>query len=326
MFIPLYLQVVDGASPTSSGLMLLPLMIGLLTASIGSGADHLPHRPLPGVPDRRHRHPHRRHAAALRPRRHTSRLVSSLYMVVIGLGIGLVMQVIIIAVQNDADPRNMGATTSTATFFRSIGGSFGVAILGSIFATRLAHELAKLPGGTHKRASAAASGSVPSRSATCPQHPRAVPPPLLERALRRLPVGRDLHVDRLRPHLVPAREAAERDPAGLEPVEDVAVLRGGQGGEAAAGALHHRPLPAGSRMTETACLPGDWPLGHPRPAGGLRRREIPAESGRRVSNPRPRAWEARALPTELRPRGAQSSGGRAGFDPDPRASATLVYP
>ena len=150
IFIPLYLQVVDGASPTASGLMLLPLMIGLLTTSIGSGR----------IISRIGRYRLFPIAGTFiltvgmlmlsRLDTETSRLVSSLDMVVIGLGIGLVMQVIIIAVQNDADPRDLGTATSTATFFRSIGGSFGVAVLGSIFATRLAHELTRLPGGADK--------------------------------------------------------------------------------------------------------------------------------------------------------------------------------
>jgi len=72
--------------------------------------------------------------------------VASVYMVVVGVGIGLVMQVLVLVVQNDAEPRNIGVATSTATFFRSVGGSFGVAIFGTIFATRLAAELARLPG------------------------------------------------------------------------------------------------------------------------------------------------------------------------------------
>jgi hypothetical protein len=66
-------------------------------------------------------------------------------MLVVGVGIGLVMQVLVLVVQNDARPQDIGVATSTATFFRSVGGSFGVAIFGTIFATRLASEVAKLP-------------------------------------------------------------------------------------------------------------------------------------------------------------------------------------
>src|SRR5262249_7729686 len=56
-----------------------------------------------------------------------------------------VMQVLVVVVQNDASPGQMGVATSTATFFRSVGGSFGVAIFGTIFASRLSHQLAHLP-------------------------------------------------------------------------------------------------------------------------------------------------------------------------------------
>ena len=68
-------------------------------------------------------------------------------MVILGLGIGLVMQVLVLAVQNDVDYRDLGVATSGATFFRSIGGCFGVAICGAIFSNRLADELAE-PRGT----------------------------------------------------------------------------------------------------------------------------------------------------------------------------------
>jgi hypothetical protein len=66
-------------------------------------------------------------------------------MLVVGVGIGLVMQVLVLVVQNDAKPEQIGVATSTATFFRSVGGSFGVAIFGEIFATRLGDRLARLP-------------------------------------------------------------------------------------------------------------------------------------------------------------------------------------
>jgi MFS family permease len=71
--------------------------------------------------------------------------LASLYMLVVGLGIGLVMQVLVLAVQNDAPARDVGVATSTATFFRSMGGSLGVALFGAIFASRLADELSALP-------------------------------------------------------------------------------------------------------------------------------------------------------------------------------------
>jgi EmrB/QacA subfamily drug resistance transporter len=145
-YLPLFLQIVTGASPTRSGLELLPLILGLLVTSIGSGqiiARWGHYRPFPiagtaimvvGF----------WRLSTMEPT--TSLLARSLDMVILGLGIGLVMQVLVLAVQNDVDYRNLGVATSGATFFRSIGGCFGVAICGAIFSNRLADELSKLPG------------------------------------------------------------------------------------------------------------------------------------------------------------------------------------
>ena len=71
--------------------------------------------------------------------------VASAYMAVVGVGLGLVMQVLVLVVQNDAQPQDVGVATASATFFRGMGGAFGVALFGTIFATRLADELATLP-------------------------------------------------------------------------------------------------------------------------------------------------------------------------------------
>jgi EmrB/QacA subfamily drug resistance transporter len=145
IFIPLYLQLVYGASATSSGLRMLPLMIGLLTASIGSGRaisrlGRYRIFPIAGT------------AILVVGMFLLSRLdvatapwLASVYMLVVGIGIGLVMQVLVLVVQNDARPENIGVATSTATFFRSVGGSFGVAIFGTIFAARLSGQLAHFP-------------------------------------------------------------------------------------------------------------------------------------------------------------------------------------
>ncbi len=143
-YLPLFLQVVNGASPTISGLRMVPLMLGVLTTSITSGqliTRRGRYKAFPIV------------GTALmvlglfllsRMNEQTSILVSSLYMLVLGLGLGLVMQVLVIAVQNAVDYRNLGAATSGATFFRSIGGSFGTAIFGAIFSNLLASHLSSL--------------------------------------------------------------------------------------------------------------------------------------------------------------------------------------
>jgi EmrB/QacA subfamily drug resistance transporter len=143
-FLPLFLQIVDGATPTGSGLLMLPLMAGLLAASIISGRmitkiGRYKVFPVAG-------------AAVMTVGMFllslldldTTRLQSSLYMLVIGVGIGTVMPVLVLVAQNAAAPRDMGAATSTATFSRSIGGSVGVAVFGAIFAARLSDEIGRL--------------------------------------------------------------------------------------------------------------------------------------------------------------------------------------
>src|SRR4051794_34018771 len=145
IFIPLYLQLVYGASATSSGLRMLPLMAGLLAASISSGRaisriGRYKVFPIAGT-------------ATLAVGMYllsrldvdTAPWLASVYMLVVGVGIGLVMQVLVLVVQNDVGPQDIGVATSTATFCRSVGGSFGVAIFGTIFASRLNDELAKFP-------------------------------------------------------------------------------------------------------------------------------------------------------------------------------------
>jgi EmrB/QacA subfamily drug resistance transporter len=142
-FLPLFLQVVRGVSPTVSGVYLLPMVLGLLVTSIGSGQliSRLGrYKVFPVV------------GSALLVvallllstlSQTSSSLVLNAYFFILGLSLGLILQVLVIAVQNSADYADLGAATSGVTFFRSIGGAFGVAICGSIFSNRLATELVK---------------------------------------------------------------------------------------------------------------------------------------------------------------------------------------
>ncbi len=143
IYLPTYLQTVFGASPTASGLELLPLMVGLVGTSIASG-QLITRRgkykifPIIGTA-----------AVALAlyllslMTVNTSLFEASIFMLILGLGIGGVMQVLVIAVQNAVPYEYLGTATSTASFFRSIGGSFGVAIFGAIFNTQLTKNLPK---------------------------------------------------------------------------------------------------------------------------------------------------------------------------------------
>jgi EmrB/QacA subfamily drug resistance transporter len=136
-FLPLFFQEVKGVSPIESGLRLFPMMIGLLVASIGSG--QLVSRwgrykifPVVGT-------------AAMtiglflmsRIDTTTGSWVIAAYLAVFGLGLGLILQVLTVAVQNAVPYEELGTATSGVTFFRMIGGCFGTAVFGAIFSNLL---------------------------------------------------------------------------------------------------------------------------------------------------------------------------------------------
>ena len=147
-FLPLYLQIVKGQSPTSSGLQLTPLMAGLLVTSIVSGnliSRFGRYRPFP-IAGTAVMTVALALLATLEVQTPIWRI--SLYMVVLGLGLGMVMQVLVLAVQNAVAYEQLGVATSGSTLFRQIGGSMGVALFGAIFANQLHSELAvRLPAG-----------------------------------------------------------------------------------------------------------------------------------------------------------------------------------
>jgi hypothetical protein len=168
IYVPLYLQIVKGATPTASGLLMLPMMVGIIFTSIISGQmisriGRYKWFPVVGTLVM---------AAGMvmftRLGADTPLWQTFVPMVIIGIGLGLAMQPLILAVQNALDLRDMGAGTSTATFFRSLGGSFGVAALGAVMTNRLTTELQprvaaavqQLPPAIRQKFAGAASGGV----------------------------------------------------------------------------------------------------------------------------------------------------------------------
>ncbi len=152
-YLPLFLQVVQGVSPTMSGVRLLPMMVGLLGTSITSGFlitkfGRYKIFPILGT-------------AIMTIGLYlftnmgvqTGTFMTSFYMFVLGVGLGGVMQVLIIAVQSAVEYKDLGVATAGATFFRTIGGSFGTAVFGAIFASVIVGHLrdalgnVQLPGG-----------------------------------------------------------------------------------------------------------------------------------------------------------------------------------
>ncbi|MFJ3142751.1 MFS transporter [Streptomyces halstedii] len=140
-YLPTFLQVVHGITPTLSGVHMLPMVFGLLITSTGSGqivsrTGHWKVFPITGTALT---------AVGLlllsQLSRSSSTWTMSLYFFVFGAGLGLVMQVLVLAVQNAVGYEDLGVATSGATFFRSIGASFGVAVFGTIFTNRLTGKL-----------------------------------------------------------------------------------------------------------------------------------------------------------------------------------------
>ncbi|MBV9088750.1 MAG: MFS transporter [Mycobacteriaceae bacterium] len=169
-FLPTFMQFVDGVSATTSGLRTLPMVVGLLITSMGSGV-------IVGRTGRYKIFPvlgtvimcvgfvllSRMDSA-------TSLLMQSLFLFVLGTGIGMCQQVLVLIVQNTTDFADLGVATSGVTFFRTIGSSFGAAVFGSLFTNFLGHRIGP---------ALAASGAPPA-AARSPQVLHHLPHPMAE--------------------------------------------------------------------------------------------------------------------------------------------------
>jgi EmrB/QacA subfamily drug resistance transporter len=158
-FLPTYMQFVDGVSATESGLRTLPMVVGMLITSIGSGAvvgrtGRYKVFPVVGTA-----------IMALgfvllsRMGPDTPTAVQSLYLFILGTGIGACMQVLVLVVQNSMNFSDLGVATSGVTFFRTIGSSFGAAVFGSLFTNFL----------SGRSAAALATSGAPPEAVQSPQ-------------------------------------------------------------------------------------------------------------------------------------------------------------
>jgi MFS family permease len=266
-YLPTYLQIVTGVSATGSGLLLLPLIGGLLATSITSGrliarTGRYKAYPVAGTAL----------AAAglyllstLGVR--TSHLASSLYFLVLGLGIGLFLQVMVLIVQNTAAHRDLGAATSSVNFARQVGSSIGVALVGALFIHRLDGQLAAhLPasGGGHLSAAQVsaitpqglAHLAVPLRHIIATSFATALPPiyayliPLLAAAFLLALILKEIPLHTRADQDAPDAAQAAAPPARARP-------QGARQGAAATipstprqgAGSHHRPRPSRARAT-----------------------------------------------------------------------------
>src|SRR6476661_5463754 len=159
-FMPTFLQFVSGATATSSGIRMLPMVIGLLLTAIASGnyvGKTGKYRMFPIA------------GAAITAvgvylmsllDQDTPIWLESIYFFILGAGIGLIMQILTLIVQNTAEYRDLGTATSGVTFFRTLGGSFGAAVLGSIYSNQLETSLP---------AAVASTPGFPPKAATNPE-------------------------------------------------------------------------------------------------------------------------------------------------------------
>ena len=172
IFLPLFLQVVTGVSATNSGLLLLPLTAGVVAGSVGSGriisrTGRYRGWPIGGLA-------FASVGMALLTLMHagTPLVWSSLFMIILGLGVGATMQVTVLVVQNSVDHRDLGVATGAVQFFRQMGGAFGVAAFGAIMNFRL---MADLPARVPPQALAEVGGDIGALLAS-PVAIRALPP------------------------------------------------------------------------------------------------------------------------------------------------------
>ena len=173
-FMPVYFQVVKGASATESGLRMIPLMMGILSMSILSGR-------LMSTTGRYRIFPIVGTAIATvglfllsRIDVDTSFFAVAVFMGVVGIGIGLVMQTIVLAAQNTVEHKDLGTATAGVNFFRSMGGAFGVAIFGSILSNRLDYWLPRLV------PAEALQGTDSAALTASPEVVQALPPAVLD--------------------------------------------------------------------------------------------------------------------------------------------------
>ncbi|MGI5445248.1 MDR family MFS transporter [Streptomyces sp. CA-243310] len=170
LYLPLFQQSVQGASATNSGLLLLPMLLSMMVVSLIAGritTSSGKYKVFPIV------------GGALMViglfllatmDTDTTRLMSGVYMAVLGAGLGFLMQITMLVAQNSVDMKDMGVASSSATLFRTLGGSFGVALMGSLFTSQVTDTMTERLGPE----AAAKAGSAQLDAASLAKLPEAI--------------------------------------------------------------------------------------------------------------------------------------------------------
>ncbi len=192
IFLPQYIQIVAGASPTTSGLYMLPLMAGLMITSITSGrviakTGRYKRFPVTGMI---------LVAIGMYMLSYldvgTSRVYQAISMLILGAGIGMVMQVLVLIVQNSVELRDLGVATAMATFSRSMGGAIGVALFGAIMSDRRKYHIPRLLEAAGVQVPRVGETGSLSSLLGSPKEIRALPAPIRDAVLEGF--ARSLHV------------------------------------------------------------------------------------------------------------------------------------
>lgn len=215
MSLPLYLQLVNGATPTEAGWLMIPLVVGLMVSSIASGqiisrTGNYRIFPIIGTGLLTASFAY----LALIAHYDTPVILIMVGMLVIGLGLGQLMQTLTLASQNSVGSRDMGVATSASTFFRQMGGTVGVAVIFSVLFSRLPDTIAAAFGKTDL-IRAALDGALDPAVASAPQNAGimdAVYDPIVVQITANLPAGVDLSDDTVRGGVVD-QVLANFDPA-----------------------------------------------------------------------------------------------------------------
>jgi len=215
MSLPLYLQLVNGATPTEAGWLMIPLVVGLMVSSIASGqiisrTGNYRIFPIIGTGLLTASFAY----LALIAHYDTPVILIMVGMLIIGLGLGQLMQTLTLASQNSVGSRDMGVATSASTFFRQMGGTVGVAVIFSVLFSRLPDTIAAAFGKTDL-IRAALDGALDPAVASAPQNAGimdAVYDPIVGQITANLPAGVDLSDDTVRGGVVD-QVLANFDPA-----------------------------------------------------------------------------------------------------------------
>lgn len=173
-FVPTFLQMSSGTSAAESGLLMIPMMVGVMGTSIASGILISKNGKYKGYPIAGTIVMAAAMLAMTSLAADTPIWLICVYLFVFGAGMGLIMQVVVLVVQNSVAPKDVGTATSTNNYFREVGAALGVAVFGALFTNRLSEQLTDVFTGAGQSAGDAANATATLDPAVLNQLPDAL--------------------------------------------------------------------------------------------------------------------------------------------------------